>query len=363
MDELPVIESASVASPAPGSPRFDFEQQLQARRGVVDAFLARVRADIEADYRTHAGDYLEAAFDLKFNPRSEKLDERSRTAKLSPQRLRGAMVRWRNYLDATKASRDPVFAPWHAFAALPSGETEFAARAIELAPSMALPENAKTYHPLVAARFADHPPAGMSEVAAVYAELLAAAEARWQDRLKSDPRAQYLEDSAWESIRQVLYGPNGPTVVRTEDLSAASRLLNRKENDERRKLESAITELQVTHPGARRGRCRSATRPGRWTRISSFAVTPDDREVPSLASSSNYSPHPVRSGSPSPTAAAGSNSRARSSIPETRSRPACWSTASGPSTSAHRSSAHPAILACGASRRATPSSSTTSRAS
>jgi hypothetical protein len=237
-DELPLVRT-----PTPGDATRDYDRQLRERTQARDAFLARCRDEIQADFRARVADYLRAAADLDFNPRHEKLDERGRADKLPPERLRGLIARWRARLDATRKAHDPIFAPWHAFAALPAGD--FAAKAAELA--QRLPEQEPKAHPLVARSFAEAPPATMAEVVARYGTMLAEAEARWQERLKADPAAKSLEDGPWEALRQVLHADDGPLTI---PIDAAPRLLNRKMRDELTRLKARIAELAVTHPGA-----------------------------------------------------------------------------------------------------------------
>ena len=166
--------------------------------------------------RDHLAIYLRVAYDLEYNPKHSKFDERARAEKLAPSRLRWLMGRWKAYLDATQSKPDPILTAWHAFATLPAAE--FARKAPEVAKAL----NAKT---AVARSFADKPPANMAEVVARYGELL----------------------SRDEEMRKRLFEANGPLVLTAEMLP---RVLDRTERDRSRALGKKVEELQATHPGA-----------------------------------------------------------------------------------------------------------------
>jgi hypothetical protein len=237
-EDLPLI-----GAKAAGAASADYERQFRERSEARDAFLARHRDEIQADFRSRIAAYLRAGADLDFNPGDAKLDERARADGLPPERLRGFSMRWRTYFAATKPAHDPVFVPWHAFAALPADG--FAEKAAELAARP--PDTAAEANPIVARSFAEAPPASMAEVVARYGTLLAEAESRWRGRLKADPTAKALDDKDWEELRQVLYDDDGPATVAT---AAAPQLFDGKVRDELTKLRARIAELQVTHPGA-----------------------------------------------------------------------------------------------------------------
>ena len=237
-NELPLI-----GVNVPNDETRDFERQLRERAKDRDAFLDKKRVEIQSDYRDRIATYLRAAFDLDFNPRGGNLDERSRTEKLAPGRLRGWMRRWSDQLAATRNTADPVFAPWHAFAAIPA--KDFAAKAAEIAARLA--EHEPKVHPILGRTLSEKPPGSMAEVATRYGDLLAEAEARWKGQLNTDPTAIALEDADWETLRRVLHAEDGPLALKAGDVE---RLLDRGEKNQLRNLGKKVGELEVTHPGA-----------------------------------------------------------------------------------------------------------------
>ena len=104
-----------------------FEDEFNARVKKLADFvrtkhLARVRSA-----RTRVAEYLLAAQTAIDQPSTEDFMLLSDEDDLNPDMIR----RWTVYLQETQKTRDSVFAPWHAFAALSA--REFATRGVELA--------------------------------------------------------------------------------------------------------------------------------------------------------------------------------------------------------------------------------------
>src|SRR5262249_9781005 len=114
-DELPVIG----VSEHPDEAR-DFDRQLREREAARDAFLIKTRDEYLIDIRARFAAYLRAAFDLDFNGRSSRIDERSKADGLNASRVRALAYLWQEYLNRTRTAPDSIAAPWHAFAALPA---------------------------------------------------------------------------------------------------------------------------------------------------------------------------------------------------------------------------------------------------
>ena len=223
----------------------DFRAQRDAKAKAVATFLDSKRGAIEADLTQNVAAYLKAAFDLGFDGKNAKLDDRAKADKLTPSRLRAVSNRWKQRLDATRGKPDPVFAPWHAFAALAG--TEFSRQAPGVAKSLAATDDPKIDNPIVAQSFADNPPATMAEVAARYGALIAETNVLWAASLKADPKAKALKDAARESLRQAVYGNGGPLAINAESLP---RLLARDERNTLTSLNKALEQLKATHPGS-----------------------------------------------------------------------------------------------------------------
>jgi hypothetical protein len=239
-DELPLIADAGQDRGETGR---DFQRQLREREQARDDLVAKLKAEFRSDLRARIATYLQAAFELDFSAtaRDPKLDDRARADKLHPGRLRGLMIRWKERLEAAAKAPapDPVFGPWLALAALPAGD--FAPRAA------ALLQEWSAANPVVVHALAAEPPASMAEVVKRYGALLAAAEERWQERLKHDTASGALDDPGWEALRQILHAADGPVETAPD---ASPRLFDRKERESIQALGAKVDELQVNHPGA-----------------------------------------------------------------------------------------------------------------
>src|SRR5690606_35284451 len=118
----------------------------------------------------------------------------------------------------------PVFAPWHALAALPSGE--FAGRAPIVIGELALrpvddPQQRVNW-PIVR-RLLETMPASMEGVAQVYGQVLAETDAKWRTALAASTQPAgskpitALPDPADEELRQVLYAEGSPTALTMDE--------------------------------------------------------------------------------------------------------------------------------------------------
>jgi hypothetical protein len=224
----------------------DFRKQLKVKQQVVDDFLKTRRTEIQNDLRARSGLYFRAAFDLGFDPRNPKLDERAKADNLSTNRLRGVINRLKTKLDEVKGQKtpDPVFGPWLAFASLP--EAEFSKRAPGITQELAKSEGDAS-NPVVVKAIADHPPSRMADAASLYAQLFNQAETHWREALKAKPDLKQEESAEWEPIRQVLYAEDGPFTVRDDILP---RMLDRKDRNEYNRLVAEVAALRATHPGS-----------------------------------------------------------------------------------------------------------------
>src|SRR5262249_48558471 len=122
------------------------------------------------------------------------------------------LLRWQSYLARTRKAHDPVFAPWHALAALPA--EDFEARARALCAGLAGPSDpSRPINPLVARALAEHPPRSLADAATAYGKLLNEVEGDWQEACRAasnKPAPSGLPDPAREQLRQVFHGPDAP---------------------------------------------------------------------------------------------------------------------------------------------------------
>ena len=159
--------------------------------------------------------------------------------------LRTGSVRWLKALEKLDPKSDPIFAPWFAFAALPS--SEFADRARELSAKIAANSLARRVNSLVAKAFAGEPPTSLKDVAVRYGKLFEEVDKRWQEQVKSDAKSQTLPDCEQEALRQVYYGVNGPGNLPAELIPS---LYNVPALMQIEPIQGELMRLDATYPGA-----------------------------------------------------------------------------------------------------------------
>ncbi|MCS6859576.1 MAG: PSD1 and planctomycete cytochrome C domain-containing protein [Abditibacteriales bacterium] len=224
--DLPLIEE-----PKKTEAYLAFERELQAREAEVIKFREAKRAEYLTNLRkpeTIAA-YLLFVRDARGLSAEQAMDL-ARKRDLNPLMAR----RWRTFLDETAKSHHPIFAPWHAFAAL--SEQEFAARAAGLAEKFAAnADPQKPLNGLVAQAFAQ-PPASLPEVAARYGALLS----RFQ-------QPHELPNADEEALRQALNAIGAPLDVPPNE---TEQLFNRADRDQLRALQRKVDEWKASNPAA-----------------------------------------------------------------------------------------------------------------
>jgi hypothetical protein len=244
--DLPMLgRPGSVASPQSA----EFLRKLEAARKKRDTYLASRRDELQQDLGARFSRYLKAASDLDFDARNPRLEERALAEKLNSRRFRGVIQVWRRHLDATAQARDPVLAPWHAFAALP--RAQFAARAPEVGRALVASKDPKApaVHPLVARSVLASPPSSMAEVVARYVALFDQLEARRKEQAarSGGTAAPALPEPEWESLRQALFGPSGPLAPSKDPRRL---FLDQRQRQVLGNLDGAIDRLNATDAAA-----------------------------------------------------------------------------------------------------------------
>ena len=159
--------------------------------------------------------------------------------------LRTGSVRWVKALEKLDPESDPIFAPWFAFAALPT--SEFADRAKVLSAKVATNSLPHPLNSLVAGAFAGEPPTSLKDVAERYGKLFEEVGKRWQERQQSDAASQALPETEQEAIRQVFYGKDSPGNLPAELIRT---LYNVPAFMQIGPLRADIMRLDASHPGA-----------------------------------------------------------------------------------------------------------------
>ena len=160
----------------------EFQQELRKRRHAVRNRFAALRGEASQRSRERVADYLFAQTELEKYPAS-CFDQIFSKKDLLP----GFVHRWADFLRKAKEQQNPIFLPWHAYAAL--SKTEFADAAARLS------LDDRSVHPLVAEEF-QSPPESMREVAERYGRILGNT-----DRPGAD------------ALRDVLFGPDAVAEV------------------------------------------------------------------------------------------------------------------------------------------------------
>jgi hypothetical protein len=217
-----------------------YEKELKARVGKLNKTFQAKRNEFSDRLRSRAPQYLLAVLDVAKLPTEEfyTID--------GPDDLNPMIVRqWEAYLYKVRRDSNGLFAPWHAYRALP--EKDFAARAEKTA-------HESTRNPLVRDLFATNPPASMREVAQRYGELFGKVDKAWRAQLKTagtnGPAPARLADAHEEEIRQVLYGPESPATVPDGAMIDIEWFFDENSRVELAKLQAEIDRWILKAPGA-----------------------------------------------------------------------------------------------------------------
>ena len=196
-----------------------------------------LRKQISQEMRSFVGEYLEYVVHETMPTHRTKTDLNYKTDRVLLRRHNlvadGGVVLWTRYLADHK--EDPVFGIWHQFAEL--GREDFgeqASRIIQLA---------KDVNPQLLDALKQDAPQSMLDVAETYGEVLESIDAKWQAIIEVDPGDAGFENQADEQLRQVLYGPDSPAVVESDE--QAQNLYHIKENNDLRSLDQMAQNTVV----------------------------------------------------------------------------------------------------------------------
>jgi hypothetical protein len=221
-----------------------FEKELQTREHKLTEFVRAKHTELVTAAKTRAAEYVMAAHVLREHPNTEDFMLLADGGDLNPRMLQ----RWAVYLERTRKTHDPIWVPWHAFAALP--EKDFATQAAILVAQFARPDPARPVNPLVARSFAEKSPRTLTEAAQRYSELLNTADKLWQDKVGKAGGQARLADAAQEELRQVFYGPDGPPNVAINPVGDLDLLPDRASQAKLQELRKAVETFRASGPGA-----------------------------------------------------------------------------------------------------------------
>ncbi len=214
------------------------KKPLQAR---WDTFVRTQAADVLKQHRELTAQYL-----LLSREPGKRAELAGEEFGLSDRKiLRAGSERWAKALEKLNPESDPIFAPWFAFAGLPTAE--FADQAKVLSARLAANSGGHSLNSLVVGALAGKPPTSLREVAERYGKLFAEVDNRWQEHLQSHPQSQGLPDTEEEALRQVFHGQDGPGNLPAEMIPS---LYNVPALMRIGPLRAGIMQLDASHPGA-----------------------------------------------------------------------------------------------------------------
>jgi hypothetical protein len=205
-----------------------FDKELKVREKKLTDFVKAKHDELVTNARKRVAEYLLAAHALRDQPSTEEFMLIAEGNDLNPTMT----IRWQKYLERTRKTNDPVFAPWHAYAALP--EKDFANAAVKIVP----PAN-----PLLAKALTGSPPKDMKDVARRYALALLAVDKEWRGKIGRAPPAE-------RELLDVFYGTDVPANVALLPYGDLSLLPDRASQAKLQEYRKALEKWRSTGPGA-----------------------------------------------------------------------------------------------------------------
>jgi len=185
---------------APAKAYLDFEVELKKREEKFYSTFNAKREEQSKRLRSKVAEYLVAVLDV------EKLHNEDFYSFVQADDINPVIVRaWHSYLLSSAKTVHPVWAPWHAYSALPTNEFAARAEGVLISLTNATPK----LNPVVEKAFAEKPPGSMREVAEVYGKLLTGVDKKWVEA--ADKKKALSKDE--DEVRQVLYAENSPASV------------------------------------------------------------------------------------------------------------------------------------------------------
>jgi hypothetical protein len=231
-----------VSQPAQTKEYAEYLAELKKRTEKLESTFQAKRDGMVDRLRRRAPDYLVAVLD------ADKMPNELFYENVDPDDLNRIVIRqWQQYLfHRGRSGFDPVFAVWHALAALPANE--FNTKAPETIKALLADEKNKL-NPLVAKAFSGAAPASMKDVAVAYGKLFADADKTWRE-MHENPTLTGLPDADKEQIRQVVYGPDSPATIPNGAIVDVEWFFPESTRVELGKLQKEIDNLNISHPGA-----------------------------------------------------------------------------------------------------------------
>ncbi len=229
----------TIAGHATSPDQADFEKQLAEKQKALEDYKEKLRTDAIKSLTQQLPQYISGFVMMTVEGRASI---RGVIDKLEVEEI--AMTPLNNnlakHLKLPSATNDTVFGPWAE--GLNLSESDYKKQSARFLEKW---RNDKELNQLVKAQLENDQPKTRSELAKSYGVVFHEAIKKWQANSTSTP----LDDPALEAIRTRLFDAGGWFDLDTDAVVAASRLLGKG-----RKIlgdfEKAITEVEVTHPGA-----------------------------------------------------------------------------------------------------------------
>jgi hypothetical protein len=215
----------------------EFDKELKTREDNFRSVFNSKRDEQSKRLRAKATEYLLAVLEVEKYP-SEEFYSFVQADDLNPIVVRG----WHGYLLSTGKTFHPIWAPWHACAALSAGE--FSARAASAISSCANGTN--KLNPILEKALGEKVPGSMREVAEIYGGLLGNIDKKWTEA--ADKSKALSKDE--EALRQVLYAAESPAVVPAGAIVDLEWYFDEPTRVELGKLSSRIEQWILQAPGA-----------------------------------------------------------------------------------------------------------------
>lgn len=218
-----------------------FQKAHRDRVKLLDEMMDKSRSEAADRVRERVVEYLKAQRELDKYP-ADGFDQILQKTDLLPAFVHA----WRDFLRNAAERHDPIFAFWHAYAALPK-DGFAAAAAVRVGDSVA----AKS-HPTIAGVFST-PPTSFNEVITRYGNVFHEIDGKWKAALAEAektkvPPPNALEDADAESLRRVLYGGGSPCEVPEGPVVNVEVFFDTAAINELWKLENAISRSILTNP-------------------------------------------------------------------------------------------------------------------
>ena len=225
----------------------DYERARDAKEKELDDYAAGLRDTAEVDLHQRIDQYLLGYYELSITKK-----ESIRGLLSSRKLMETAMTPLAANLDAARKlpqrRSDPVLGPLlHLLTVVDKNFDGHLQRIVKF--GKVGDENPAEVNPVVLAMLRDAPPKSKEELVTAYGKLLLSASRKWDALRKQSPAAERLADADWEAIRTAITADDGPFALEPKACLAASRLLGNGRTT-LAKLENAIKEVDITHPGA-----------------------------------------------------------------------------------------------------------------